>query len=117
MAMISLREAETGFYAEFLTSLFGAERERDGRPKATKRIAGVVSQQLRHLEVLLQYPSAVEIGQYNGFPFRGPKKILIANPVGFLVHKILIHSKRIRKKFAKDILYNISDDFLHGNSY
>ena len=40
-----LRDAETGFYAEFLTPLIGAHEGRDGQPKATKRIAGVVSQQ------------------------------------------------------------------------
>lgn len=100
-----LRDAETGFYAEFLTPLFGTDEGRDGLPKATKRIAGVVSQQLRHLEMLLDDPWTVEIGKHNGFPVAGPKQIRIANPVGFLAHKILIHSKRTRQKFAKDILY------------
>jgi Nucleotidyltransferase len=33
-----LRDAETGFYAEFLTPLIGAHEGRDGQPKATKRI-------------------------------------------------------------------------------
>ncbi len=100
-----LRDAETGFYAEFLTPLFGADQARDGQPKATKRIAGVVSQQLRYLEVLLDEPWAVEIGQHNGFPFVDSKRVRIANPVGFLAHKVLIHTKRTRQKFAKDILY------------
>jgi hypothetical protein len=100
-----LRDAETGFYAEFLTPLFGGEHGRDGQPKATKRIAGVVSQQLRYLEVLLEDPWTVEIGRHNGFPFADSKRVRIANPVGFLAHKILIHTKRTRQKFAKDILY------------
>jgi len=100
-----LRDAETGFYAEFLTPLFGADEGRDGQPKATKRIAGVVSQQLRYLEVLLDDPWTVEIGQHNGFPVPDSKQIRIANPVGFLAHKILIHSTRTRQEFAKDILY------------
>jgi hypothetical protein len=100
-----LRDAETGFYAEFLTPLIGAHEGRDGQPKATKRIAGVVSQQLRYLEVLLDDPWTVEIGQHNGFPVASSKQIRIANPVGFLAHKLLIHSKRTRQKFAKDILY------------
>jgi hypothetical protein len=55
-----LRDVEKGFYAEFLTPLFGADEGRDGQPKATKRIAGVVSQQLRYLEVLLDDPWTVE---------------------------------------------------------
>ena len=100
-----LREAKTGFYAEFLTPLIGAGHGRGGQPKATKRIAGVVSQQLRYLEVLLDQPWAVEIGQHNGFPFADSKRVRIANPVGFLAHKILIRTRRTRQKFAKDILY------------
>ena len=100
-----LRDAETGFYAEFLTPLFGADEGRDGKPKATKRIAGVVSQQLRHLEMLLDDPWTVEIGEHNGYPVASSKQVRIANPVGFLAHKILIRSKRTRQKFAKDILY------------
>jgi len=74
-------------------------------PKATKRIAGVVSLQLRHLEVLFDDPWTIEIGQHNDFPFAESKRIRIANPVGFLAHRILIHRKRTRQKFAKDVLY------------
>ena len=29
----------------------------------------------------------------------------IANPASFLAHKVLIHNKRTRSKFAKDVLY------------
>jgi len=57
------------------------------------------------LEILLDDPWTVEISQHNGFPLTGRKRIRIANPVGFLAHKILIHSKRTRREFAKDILY------------
>jgi hypothetical protein len=39
----------------------GADHNRGGRPKATRRIAGVVSQQLRHLEVLLHAKFAKDI--------------------------------------------------------
>jgi hypothetical protein len=34
-----------------------------------------------------------------------PKEIRIANPASFLAHKLLIHGKRTRGKFSKDILY------------
>jgi hypothetical protein len=88
-----------------LTPLFGAQRGRAGEPKATRRIAGVVSQQLRHLEILLYGPWTVDIDRSNGFPFVDFKRVQIANPASFLAHKALIHNKRTRGKAAKDILY------------
>jgi hypothetical protein len=100
-----LGDAKTGFYAEFLTPLFGAEHGRDGKAKATRRVAGVVSQQLRHLEILLLNPWTVSLSGSNGFPFEDPKEVRIPNPVSFLAHKVLIHKKRMRAKFAKDVLY------------
>jgi hypothetical protein len=100
-----LGDAQTGFYAEFLTPLFGPEHGRDGKPKTTRRIAGIVSQQLRHLEVLLLSPWMVSLTRSNGFPFEDPRQVRIANPASFLSHKALIHNKRARTKFAKDVLY------------
>jgi hypothetical protein len=100
-----LSGAGTGFYAEFLSPLFGAPHGRDRERKATRRIAGIVSQQLRHLEILLYAPWTVDIDRSNGFPFPGPKRVQIANPASFLAHKALIHNKRKRDKAAKDILY------------
>lgn len=100
-----LGDANTGFYAEFLTPLFGPEHGRDGKLKATRRIAGVVSQQLRHLEILLLAPWSVNLMRANGFPVQKPMPVRIANPASFLAHKILIHDKRKREAFAKDILY------------
>jgi hypothetical protein len=100
-----LRGAETGFYAEFLSPLLGDEHGRDRQPKATRRVAGIVSQQLRHLEILLYAPRTVDLHRSNGFPFADPMRVQIANPAGFLAHKVLIHNKRRRDKAAKDILY------------
>ena len=100
-----LRGAETGFYAEFLSPVLGAEHGRDREPKATRRVAGIVSQQLRHLEILLYAPWTVAIDRSNGFPFVDAKRIQIANPPSFLAHKVLIHNKRKREKAAKDVLY------------
>jgi hypothetical protein len=34
-----------------------------------------------------------------------PRDVRIANPASFLAHKVLIHNKRTRSKFAKDVLY------------
>jgi Nucleotidyltransferase len=100
-----LREARTGFFAEFLTPLKGSEYERRGERKATKRIAGVVSQQLRYLEILLQAPWRIDLDQSNGFPLPDRRTVQVANPTAFLAHKVLVHQRRSRGKFAKDILY------------
>lgn len=101
----SLGEQETGFYAEFLTPLAGSEHTRAGKRKATTRIGGIVSQRLRYIEILLNAPWTVSLDASVGFPFPQPTKVQIANPAGFLAHKLLIHSKRNPAKFAKDILY------------
>lgn len=100
-----LLDARTGFFAEFLTPLKGGEYLRHGERKATLRIAGVVSQQLRRLEILLRAPWRVDLDESNGFPLIGRKTVQVANPTAFLAHKILVHQKRRRAKFAKDILY------------
>jgi hypothetical protein len=48
-----LRGETSGFYAEFLTPLIGSPYDRKHQRKATVDIAGVTSQQLRHIELLL----------------------------------------------------------------
>jgi hypothetical protein len=45
-----LGHQESGFYAEFLTPLTGSDYDRQRKRKATKEIAGISSQQLRHIE-------------------------------------------------------------------
>jgi hypothetical protein len=100
-----LSDAETGFYAEFLSPLTGGEYGRGGKRKVTRRIAGVVSQQVRHLEMLLHVPWTITLDQSKGFLFDYPKQIHIANPVSFMAQKILIQQKRNPGKAGKDILY------------
>jgi hypothetical protein len=100
-----LATTRSGFYAEFLTPLIGSEYGRGGMRKATRRVGGVVSQQLRYLDTLLHVPWTVSLDQSKGFPFDPAKRIQIANPVSFLAHKVLIEDKRKPAKFAKDILY------------
>jgi hypothetical protein len=100
-----LLEAPAHFFAEFLTPLKGNEYRRGGNRKATKRILGVVSQQLRYLEILLESPWSVDLDQAKGFPLPAQRTIRVANPAGFLAHKVLIHQRRCRGKVAKDILY------------
>ena len=38
-------------------------------------------------------------------PFQEPVDILLTNPVGFIVQKLLIHDKRPANKRAQDLLY------------
>jgi hypothetical protein len=98
-------QAQTGFFAEFLTPLTGSEYHRREGRKATKRVAGVVTQRLRYLEVLLAAPWRVDLDPSNGFPLPGRRTVQVANPTAFLAHKILIHKKRPSAKSSKDILY------------
>src|ERR1700730_184248 len=58
------------FYAEFLSPLRGSEFDRKGKRKATVSVAGVSSQQLRYVEILLTSPWTVTLNSANGFPFK-----------------------------------------------
>jgi Nucleotidyltransferase len=90
----------TGFYAEFLTPLIGSQYDREHKRKVTMDIAGVISQQLRHIELLLHHPWSIDF-ESDALT----AKIQVANPVSFLAQKVLIHHKRQREDRAKDILY------------
>jgi Nucleotidyltransferase len=95
-----LGQETSGFYAEFLPPLTGNAYDRKNKRKATMEIAGIASQQLRHIELLLFHPWLIDL-EFNGFA----AKIRAANPVSFLAQKVLIHEKRDREDRAKDILY------------
>lgn len=99
-----LGDKDTGFYAEFLTPLTGSEYTRSGKRKVTAQVAGVNSQQLRFIELLLNHPWTVEL-RVADFELPAPKVVRVANPVGFLAQKILIHDRRSAEDQAKDILY------------
>jgi hypothetical protein len=105
-----LSDQSGGFYAEFLTPLIGGAYARGGKRNATTRIAGVASQRLRHVDLLLRAPWTVVLSASDGFPFAEGKTVLVANPVSFLAQKLLVHAKRNRSERAKDILY-IHDTF------
>ena len=49
----TLGDDDAGFYAEFLTPLTGSETRRDGTADATMTKAGITTQKLRHLDILL----------------------------------------------------------------
>jgi hypothetical protein len=96
---------DAGFYAEFLTPLVGGENRRDGSPDVTERVAGVVAQKLRYLEVLLVTPWSVAVHRETGFDLSKPATLLIPNPVSYLAQKLLIHGRRKPGDRAKDVLY------------
>lgn len=93
------------FYAEFVAPLAGSTVSRTGKPKATHRVGGISSQNLRYVEILLARPWSVTLFANNGFPLANEAEVQIANPVSFLAQKILIHGRRNRQDRAKDILY------------
>ncbi|MEX2264436.1 MAG: GSU2403 family nucleotidyltransferase fold protein [Bryobacteraceae bacterium] len=95
-----LGDEASGFYVEFLTPLIGGGYDRKRRRKATAEVAGVASQQLRHVELLLHHPWSID---FESREFAA--MIQIANPVSFVAQKVLIHDEREREDRAKDILY------------
>jgi hypothetical protein len=100
-----LGEEGGAFYAEFLTPLIGSEYDRGGNRRATTRVAGVTSQILRYVDLLLDSPWTVQLSRENGFPFGTTKQVRIAHPTRFMAQKLLIHERRDRRSRAKDILY------------
>jgi len=100
-----LGDEEGSFYVEFLSPLIGSGHDRRGNRRATTRVAGVTSQNLRYVDLLLGSPWKVELSKANGFPFENPKQIQIAHPTRFMAQKLVIHDRRERRFRAKDILY------------
>lgn len=100
-----LGENEGSFYAEFLSPLIGGEYDRQGKRRATARVAGVTSQNLRYIDLLLGSPWKVELSRAIGFPLEKPAGVQIAHPTRFMVQKLLIYARRERHSREKDILY------------
>jgi hypothetical protein len=88
-----------------LTPLTGSGYKRDGTPDTTVRVAGVSSQKLRYLDVLLEHPWTIELDRTVGFPLDNTSTVKIPNAATFLAQKLLIHELRERKHRAKDVLY------------
>jgi hypothetical protein len=100
-----LGDKDAGFYAEFLTPLVGSENRRDGSADVTERVAGVVAQKVRYLELLLVAPWPVSVSRETGFDLSEPATILVPNPASYLAQKLLIHGRRKPGDRAKDVLY------------
>lgn len=95
-----LGDTSSGFYVEFLTPLVGGEYDRENRRRATLRVAGATSQQLRHIGLLLNRPWMVDLseGAFTG-------RVQVANPASFVAQKLLIHRRRNVADRARDLLY------------
>jgi hypothetical protein len=65
----------------------------------------VAETELRHIDLLLKNPWAVEIDATNGHPTAETRRVQLPNPASFLAQKALIHHKRDRIDRAKDVLY------------
>lgn len=100
-----LGKDDDGFYAEFLTSLSGSGRKRNGQPDATVSKAGITAQKMRYLELLLVGLWNVRVGPERGVPIASDLDLFLPNPTSFIVQKLLIHSGRPRDKKAQDVLY------------
>ena len=94
-----------GFYVEFLTPLIGSGYKRNRKPNSTMRVAGVVSQNLRHLDLLLHSPWSIDLGKTAEFRKAWSAMVHIANPAAFIAQKLLISASRPAGDRAKDILY------------
>ncbi|QOD90409.1 hypothetical protein H2514_09305 [Lysobacter sp. CW239] len=108
VSQYTLGDENAGFYAEFLTPLHGSGLRRNGAMDATTKAAGITAQKLRHLELLLIQPWQVTVGPDQDFA--RPAHLKVANPVAFIVQKLLIHEDRPPHKRAQDVLY-IHDTF------
>ena len=95
-----LGDTSSGFYVEFLTPLVGGDYDRENRRKATLRVAGATSQQLRHIGLLLKRPWMIDLSEG---AFKG--RVQVANPASFVVQKLLIHRRRKVDDRARDLLY------------
>lgn len=114
-AHYTLGSDSKGFYAEFLTPLSGSGRKRDGTPDATMEKAGISAQKIRHLEILLVDPWVVTAGPQNGIPLKAPVDLQVANPLCFMVQKLLIKKDRKPAKHAQDLLYIYDTISLFGH--
>jgi len=105
VAQYRLGGVDAGFYVEFLAPLRGDGLTRAGAKDATVVWAGVTAQRLRYLELLLVSPWSVRLDETNGFPLAKPADVFIPNPVSFIAHKLLIHSRRHPDRQPQDVLY------------
>lgn len=111
-----LGDEEGEFYAEFLAPLKGGPVRRDGSANATTSIAGVTAQKLRHLDLLLVAPWAIQASIERGIPVSATIDVLVPNAVSFMAQKLLIREERRPEKRPQDVLYIHDTLELFGSS-
>ena len=104
-AHYTLGDKAGGFYAEFLTPLTGSGQKRSGEADATMEKAGISAQKVRHLDILLFDPWIISLEQEKGVPLPQRMDVLVANPLCFMVQKLLVQKYRLANKRAQDVLY------------
>jgi hypothetical protein len=92
-----LGDDEGPFYVEFLTPLIGGEYDREGNRRATTQVAGITSQNLRYVDLLLASPWKVDLFPANGFLFEKVKEVRVPSPTRFIAQKLLIYERRDRR--------------------
>lgn len=100
-----LGEADQGFYVEFLAPRPGSGFKRGGKRDATMAKAGVTAQKLRYVDLLLIHPWELMLDGRHDLPVTRPVTVLLANPVSFIVQKLLIQKDREVHKQAQGVLY------------
>jgi hypothetical protein len=98
-----LGKEDSGFYAEFLTPLFGGGERRGKRTGSTVELGGVVAQRLRHLEILLIDPWSIVTESSS--QAADPISVKVPNAVAYIAQKLVILRKRKPSERAKDLLY------------
>jgi hypothetical protein len=82
---------------QFIAPLVGSGERRGGSPDRRLVFSGIVAEKLRHVDVLLRAPWRLRVDEH--------VSVLVADPVGFLVQKLLILPARSPAKRGKDVLY------------
>jgi hypothetical protein len=92
------------FYVQFLSERVGSGTRRDGTTTTTVVLAGVVAEQVRHLDLLQVMPWTVTVGpRSDSVP--ESVEVCVVNAASFMAQKLLILSKRSPEERAKDIVY------------
>jgi hypothetical protein len=78
---------------------------KNGKRDSTVRTAGITAQKVRYLDLLLWKPWSVRVGPEREVPIAADVELFVANPTGFIVQKLLIHSDLPPHEKAQDILY------------
>lgn len=109
---------ENSLYIEFVAQLQGSGHTRSGEPNDILGVSGVTAQKLRHVDLLLFEPWKLEISEQRGFDVgAGAINVRVANPVSYLVQKVLTLRKRKPAKQSKDALYIHDTLTMFGSSF